>query len=128
MANEGNLKPQNKRTKREQREIAQKGGIESGKARREQATIQNMLNKFLDGEIKNNKTFAKLADKLGIEKNKSVKELFTTVCMLNTLKKGRIDDLEKLVKLIGEEADGADSNALNKLDEILEGMKNNAEN
>ena len=32
--NDENLKPQNKRTKSEQREIARKGGIASGKSRR----------------------------------------------------------------------------------------------
>lgn len=39
MANEQNLVPQNQRTKREQRIIAQKGGIASGKARRERKTL-----------------------------------------------------------------------------------------
>lgn len=39
MANEQNLIPQNKRTKAEQRIIAQKGGIASGKARRERKTL-----------------------------------------------------------------------------------------
>ncbi len=44
-----NLIPQNKRTKIEQREIAQKGGIASGKARREKADLRKMAQTFLDG-------------------------------------------------------------------------------
>ena len=43
MANEQNLKPQNTRTKSEQREIARKGGIASGKKRREQKTLKEEL-------------------------------------------------------------------------------------
>ena len=41
--NEENLIPQNKRTKKEQREIARKGGIASGKARRERKTLKEEL-------------------------------------------------------------------------------------
>ena len=43
MANEQNLKPLNKRTKSERREIAQKGGKASGKKRREQKTLKEEL-------------------------------------------------------------------------------------
>ena len=43
MANEQNLKPQNTRTKSEQREIARKGGIASGKKRRELKTLKEEL-------------------------------------------------------------------------------------
>ena len=43
MANEQNLKPQNKRTKSEQREIARKGGIASGKKRKELKTLKEEL-------------------------------------------------------------------------------------
>ena len=41
--NNDNLKPQNKRTKREQREIAQKGGIQSGMKRRERRALKDEL-------------------------------------------------------------------------------------
>ena len=40
MANEQNLIPQSKRTKKEQREIAKKGGVASGKARRDKADFK----------------------------------------------------------------------------------------
>lgn len=40
MANEQNLIPQSKRTKTEQREIAKKGGVASGKARRDKADFK----------------------------------------------------------------------------------------
>lgn len=47
MANTKNLKPQNTRTKSEQREIARKGGIASGKARRERVALREMLEEML---------------------------------------------------------------------------------
>ena len=43
MANEQNLKPLNKRTKSEQREIAKKGGKASAKKRQEQKTLKEEL-------------------------------------------------------------------------------------
>lgn len=43
MANEQNLKPQNTRTKSEQREIARQGGIKSGEARREKKLIKDRI-------------------------------------------------------------------------------------
>lgn len=42
MANEENLKPFNNRTESEQREIAQKGGIASGQARRQKKTLSEL--------------------------------------------------------------------------------------
>ena len=60
MANEQNLKPQNMRTKAEQREIARQGGIASGKARRENKLIKDRIlermgeddwDAFIDGII-----------------------------------------------------------------------------
>ena len=43
MANEQNLKPQNTRTKKEQREIAKMGGVASGIARREKKNLRERL-------------------------------------------------------------------------------------
>lgn len=50
-----NLKPQNKRTKEEQREIAIKGGKASGEARRNRKTLKEELLAILsDGNIQEN--------------------------------------------------------------------------
>lgn len=58
MINLQNLKPQNTRTKEEQREIARKGGIASGKARKEKKLVSDMVRSFLEKEhvIKKGKT------------------------------------------------------------------------
>lgn len=52
MANSKNLIPQNKRTKSEQRKIAKKGGIASGKARQEKIILKKLLEVALEKETK----------------------------------------------------------------------------
>ena len=51
MANDKNLRPQNARTKTEQREIARMGGIASGEARRKKKTIRETLEMMLSGKM-----------------------------------------------------------------------------
>lgn len=51
MANEENLIPLNKRTKSEQREISQKGGIASGKSRRKSKNTAELINKILSSPM-----------------------------------------------------------------------------
>lgn len=55
MANEQNLKPQNKRTKSEQRKIAQKGGKASGEARRKKKLLKECLDELLEKDWENRK-------------------------------------------------------------------------
>lgn len=63
MANEENLIPMSERSKKEVRELATKGGINSGKARREKATMKETLRQMLEeiGDIENNLTYKQLA-------------------------------------------------------------------
>jgi hypothetical protein len=91
------------RTGEQQVEIARQGGIASGIARREKKTIQKILSDLLDSEIKDSPQFAKLASKMGVESDKSVKDIFTMVCLLNSVKNGNLGDLERLVKILGED-------------------------
>lgn len=51
------------RSKKEVREIATRGGINSGKARREKATMKETLRQMLEeiGDIENNLTYKQLA-------------------------------------------------------------------
>lgn len=55
MANEENLKPQSERTKSEQREIATKGGIASGKTRRRKKAMKERLQEALECSVVNPK-------------------------------------------------------------------------
>lgn len=63
MANEQNLKPQNKRTKSEQKEIARKGGKASGLARRKRKEFKEALKIALTVVMDNDKT----VQEIGIE-------------------------------------------------------------
>ena len=99
------------RTGEQQVEIARQGGIASGIARREKKTVQKILGDFLDLGITQNKTLEALARKAGLSTDGSIKDLVTAVCVLNTLKKGDISELEKIAKLLGEQADIADTEA-----------------
>lgn len=51
MANEENLIPVNKRTKSEAREISKKGGIASGKSRREKANLRKAVELVLGSAV-----------------------------------------------------------------------------
>lgn len=55
MANSENLKPMNKRTESEQREIAKKGGIKSGEVRRARKTLKEELLLLLENGNTQNK-------------------------------------------------------------------------
>lgn len=119
MANEQNLRPSEYKLSQEE---AKRGGINSGKARREKKTIQNILAELLDGQIKDSPQFAKLASKMGVESEKSVKDIFTMVCLLNSVKSGNLGDLERLAKLLGEDNAKESNNGI--LDELTEYLKN----
>ncbi len=90
------------RTGEQQVEIARKGGIASGIARREKKTVQKILGNYLDLGITENRTLEALARKAGISTDGSIKDLVTAVCVLNTLKNGELKDLELMMKLLGE--------------------------
>ena len=116
MANEQNLRPSEYKLSQEE---AKKGGINSGKSRREKKTIQKILADLLDGQIKDNPQFAKLASKMGVESDKSVKDIFTIVCLLNSVKSGNLGDLERLSKLLGEDKQNENADVLSKLDRVI---------
>lgn len=63
MANSENLKPMNKRTKSEQREIAKKGGIKSGEVRRARKTLKEELLLLLESGNTQNKISLALIQK-----------------------------------------------------------------
>ena len=74
MANEENLVPQNKRTKKEQREIASKGGIKSGQVRKDKKIITNTLELLLKSEIQDVKIKEEL-EKRGIVDHTELKAM-----------------------------------------------------
>ena len=111
MANVENLTPFTSEQSREEAvKNGQKGGIASGKARREKKTIQKILIDYLDNDVQDIKSLHKVAATAGISSDQSVKELATAVCLLNTLKKGDVDKLHSLMALLGENVEKEDAN------------------
>lgn len=125
MANENNLTPI--RSESEAREKGRKGGKASGKKRREQKTVRDILSTVLDGKIRDNEQFAKLAAKMGVNDKKSVKDIYTLVCLLNSVKKGDLSDLERLTRLLGEDKQAENTDVITKLDSVIEEVDKLAE-
>ncbi len=103
-------------------ENGRKGGIASGKARREKQKTQQILSDLVSIKNKDLAVFQKLATKLGLDGDISIHEVFTMVCLLNSVKSGNLGDLERLSKLLGEDNAKETNNGI--LDELAEYLKN----
>lgn len=86
--NDHNLIPNSQRSPTEVRENGRKGGIASGKVRRERKTIAEIINKVLDEELP------------GTELTK--REAIVVKTLERAYKQGRVEDLERIAKLTGE--------------------------
>ena len=103
-------------------ENGRKGGIASGKARREKQKTQQILADIVSIKNKDLAMFQKLAAKLGLDGDISIHEVFTLTCLLNSVKSGNLGDLERLSKLLGEDNAKEHNNGI--LDELTEYLKN----
>lgn len=95
MANEQNLIPANKRTKDEHREIARKGGVASGKARRKKANLRKAFETILQAEVSSPNVKKQLED-LGFE---STNEMALAMVMMQKAMKGNVRAFEQISKL-----------------------------
>lgn len=95
MANEQNLIPANKRTKDEHREIAKKGGIASGKARRKKANLKKAFETILQAEVASPNVKKQLED-LGFD---STNEMALAMVMMQKAMKGNVRAFEQISKL-----------------------------
>ena len=84
--NEDNLVSLADRTTEEQREIARMGGIASGQARREKATMKATLEMLLNETYKNGKTYRELA----------------TLGLLKGAIKGNASNYKTILEILGE--------------------------
>jgi hypothetical protein len=91
VANEQNLVPNYERTPSERQEIARKGGIASGEARREKATMKKVLESMLDevAKVENNKD------------NLTYKQL-ATLGLIKGAVDGNATNYKTIVEMIGE--------------------------
>ena len=121
MAGEENLIPQSERTKEEQREIARRGGIASGKARREKADLRRQMQIWLESDVTTDKhgnpmsgaqLMAAIAAREAAKGNAKFWELIRDTAgykpvdkvMIADVDPAVIDDIERIV----EESEGED--------------------
>lgn len=96
MANDHNLIPINQRTKSEQREIQQKGGLASGKARRHRAVLKRAFEVLLSSEV-NNEQMRDLLIGLGYE---PTNEMALALVILQKALNGDVKAFSKIQELI----------------------------
>lgn len=99
MANEENLIPLNKRTKSEQRKIQRKGGVESGRVRRERADLKKKINDVLAMDVFSPQLKEMLEEKGLSATNQTA---IATVLLQKALK-GDMRAIELLAKMNGNE-------------------------
>ena len=96
----GNLIPMNKRTKEEQREIAKKGGIASGKVRRRKRTMKEAAQLILNG--KPPEQFNALLEEYGIEERDCTNLMLVMIKAAQMAANGNLKAAEFLRDTIGE--------------------------
>lgn len=103
--NNSNLIHLDKRTKKERREIAKKGGIKSGQVRREKKKMKDALISLLSLKVTNKKD-KKVLEELGLEENEMNNQALLIVSALNQAKSGNVNAMTFIRDTIGEkEAD-----------------------
>ena len=102
MANDENLIPFDDRSESEVRELGRKGGIASGKARREKKGIRSALKMMAEMEHPDSKLTCEM-EGLGIETTNEVALAFTV--FMNAIKRGDYKAMESIMSAIGDHAD-----------------------
>lgn len=110
MANEENLIPFNERTESEQRQIAQKGGIASGVARRRKRSMKEAADYYLSlPETDLRRVNALLRDE--VEPEDVDNQMSVVMGMAEAAKRGDARAAGVLLKMLGEEVPQEDSGA-----------------
>ena len=112
MANEQNLIPWNRRTEREQREYAKKGGQKSGEVRRQRKAMKEQAELLLALPFniidKQGNELKKILENLGIDENNIDNQMAMIVALWRTaLGNGRnqVTAVQELRDIIGEKAE-----------------------
>lgn len=123
MSNEKNLIPFNKRTESEQREIAQQGGIASGKARRRKRSMKEAADYYLSlPETDRRRVNALLRDEVDPEDVDN--QMSVVMGMAEAAKRGDARAANVLLKMLGEDnpPDDTAANTLERARELLGGV------
>lgn len=123
MSNEKNLIPFNKRTESEQREIAQQGGIASGKARRRKRSMKEAADYYLSlPETDRRRVNALLRDE--VEPEDVDNQMSVVMGMAEAAKHGDARAANVLLKMLGEDnpPDDTAADTLERARELLGGV------
>lgn len=123
MSNEKNLIPFNKRTESEQREIAQQGGIASGKARRRKRSMKEAADYYLSlPETDHRRVNALLRDE--VEPEDVDNQMSVVMGMAEAAKRGDARAANVLLKMLGEDnpPDDTAADTLERARELLGGV------
>ena len=123
MANKGqeNLIPFDKRTEDEQREIAQKGGIASGAARREQKLLKEYANILLGLPVKDKRKKNALI-RMGIDEEDTDNKMLMVAALFKEACKGDVPAAKEMRSILGEDKPENTQNGI--LAQIIEDLKN----
>lgn len=119
MSNEKNLIPFNKRTESEQREIAQQGGIASGKARRRKRSMREAADYYLAlPETDRRSVNALLRD--AVDPEDIDNQMAMVVGLTEAATAGDARAAKVILEMLGD--DGDERTDLQKAKELLEGI------
>lgn len=99
-----NLIPTNRRTKKEVREIARKGGKASGEARRRKADLKKALKTVLEADVHSDKVAEQL-ESMGFDNSNLMAMVFA---QMQQAQKGNVRAFEAISKVMGVEKDELD--------------------
>ena len=123
MSNEKNLIPFNKRTESEQREIAQQGGIASGKARRRKRSMKEAADYYLSlPETDLRRVNALLRD--AVDPEDVDNQMSVVMGIADAAKRGDARAANVLLKMLGEDnpPDDTAADTLERARELLGGV------
>lgn len=120
MANEQNLIPQSKRTKKEQREIASKGGKASGEARRAKKTLKEYMNFLLSLPVADVRKFNKLSS-MGVPPDGIDNKMLMVAALMQAAQNGDVSAAKEVRNIIGEDVSTVGGDGM--LEDLIEGLK-----
>lgn len=115
-----NLVPMNQRTKEEQRRIASEGGKASGEARRAKKTMREYADFILSLPVSDKRKWNKLA-RMGIPPEGIDNKMAAVVALMQQAQAGDVQAFKELRSVTGEN-NNQDSDALERLDEVLKSL------
>ena len=102
MANEQNLIPFNKRTEKEQREYARKGGKKSGEVRRKRKAMKEQMEMLLSLPFKQSEPLDFMKN-LGIEEDNLDNQMALIVAMYSKALKGDVQAFNTIREVVQDE-------------------------